>query len=621
MRLSSPRINEVVARCRKGEETNVLFLLPPNIELSDFLSPPENYSRIKIRDREFGSVITDIPLGVTSLSGYLKKHFSVDVRAVDFNVVLNCLIDAPADSFEEIFSNAILEKTVGWRPDIIGVSAMFSSAYEGSLDLLRISRQLFNDALIMAGGNLITAMWKEYLDDSPYLDLVCYGEGELPLYELLSSEIATDYLSNSTSWITHDTASKAKDRLKHNFVNDLDELPPVDYDILDLPGYSKNPTVSRFSVPTQSRMDSNERVEALIENSEKLLESIPPIPIMTSRGCPFKCTFCASHAAHGRDMRYFSVQRVRTDLQRLVTKYGCSHVVVQDDHFMGGKRRPYEVVGAMKDLNIGMFFQNALAMYALDREFLRLLKSSNVDELVLPIESGSMRVLRDLMRKPLKTSIIARVVKDCRQIGIYTDANIIVGMPGETRQDIEESRAFLKTVFADWFRIYVATPLPGSEMHQLAIDLDAYVLPPYRAHYKRAVIKTQDLSPDDIEFYTYLMNLELNFVFNSNLRLGLYDVAIKGFELVLSVKNDHPFAYLGIGIAQASMSKFDQANIHFDKAVEIFFASYSYWAPFLDELKIDIENFNAEKFMSWLRGRWALVPSESEEIIESVEVG
>ena len=126
-----------------------------------------------------------------------------------------------------------------------------------------------------------------------------------------------------------------------------------------------------------------------------------------------------------------------------------------------GKRRPYEVVESIGKLKLDMFFQNALAIYALDREFLELLKEMGVHELVLPIESGSMRVLREEMRKPLSLDRIPEVVRNCREVGIYTDCNIIIGMPGETKEDISDSIRFLKSIYADWFRTFVATPIPG----------------------------------------------------------------------------------------------------------------------------------------------------------------
>ena len=122
----------------------------------------------------------------------------------------------------------------------------------------------------------------------------------------------------------------------------------------------------------------------MVFNDEKL--NFHSMPIMTSRGCPFKCTFCASHAAHGRAMRYHSVERVIADVCRMIREFEITGVVIQDDHFMAGKQRPYEIVEKLGELKQEMFFQNALAIYALAPDFLKLLKASGVNELVLPVE-------------------------------------------------------------------------------------------------------------------------------------------------------------------------------------------------------------------------------------------
>jgi len=426
-------------------------------------------------------------------------------------------------------------------------------------------------------------------------------------------------LKGSASWVFPDHHNFDEKKLSHNFIVDLDEIPPVDYDILDIAGYNANPTVSRYAVAHNYELDSATSCVTLeraigknVVSNTILSNDIPPIPIMTSRGCPFKCTFCASHAAHGRAMRYFSIDRVKNDLELIVSKYGSKGVVIQDDHFMGGKKRPYEVVSAIGEYQLEMFFQNALAIYALDREFLELLKANNVNELVLPVESGSMRVLRDLMRKPLKLSAIPRVVKDCRDIGIYTDCNIIIGMPGEKIEDIEEARTFLKTLYADWFRVFVASPIPGSEMHQQVVDLNAYVVPPIKANYKRAVIKTEFLSPEQIHFYTYLMNLELNFLYNSNLRLGNYQVAVDAFKTVMNVKSDHLYAILGLATANALCGHEKVAEVYFRQACDISERD-TFWKPFCNELQVNLKNVSLNHFVEQMQSRWNVVYSKHEK--------
>ena len=502
----------VMLKKSTSDKHEVLFLLPPNIEYSDFVDPPKNISTIQKSNRLFGSVITDMPLGVISLSAYLKKYVEVESTCIDFNVTLNKEIEFEYSDFKSYFKDTLegmLEKY--YKPDYVAISSLFTPAYDSIIDLADLAREFFPKTLILIGGNLPTSMYKEILTDSEVVDAVCFGEGEKPFLDLIEAQNKLDYLKSSQSWVTHQKLHDAEANYSHDFLWDLDELPFLDYDILDIEGYKLNPTSSRYSVADKYEVD-NENENLVMEET---IGKISPkagieghsMPIMTSRGCPFKCTFCASHAAHGRDMRYNSIERVKQDLVLMKEKYDITGVVVQDDHFMAGKRRPYEIVDAIGKFKLEMFFQNALAMYALDIEFLKLLKRSGVHELVLPVESGSARVLKEEMRKPLKLNIIPKVVKNCREVGIYTDCNIIIGMPGETKQDILESREFLKTIYADWFRIFVATPLPGSEMHETVLHNNGYRVSPIKGNYKRAIIETKDMTPEYIQHMTYYMNI------------------------------------------------------------------------------------------------------------------
>ena len=84
---------------------------------------------------------------------------------------------------------------------------------------------MFPDALVLAGGNLPTSMYREMLQDSQDLDAVCFGEGELALLVLLNAEDKEDYLEQSTSWATHSILSETLPNLKHDFIWDLDEIP------------------------------------------------------------------------------------------------------------------------------------------------------------------------------------------------------------------------------------------------------------------------------------------------------------------------------------------------------------------------------------------------------------
>ena len=569
----------------------ILFLLPPNIEFDDFVSPPPNISTIQKGHSQFGSVITDIPLGVISLSAYLKKHITLSSDCIDFNVELNKDKCFEFNSFHAYFESKLIELLPSkYSPDYIAVSSLFTPAYQSIIDLCSISRGLFPQATILVGGNLPTSMYEEILSDSPVVDAVCYGEGEKPLLDLIKSSDKRNYLRESESWITHEKLFEGKKSYSHDFIWDLDEIPFLDYDMLDLPGYTLNPTSSRYEVSDTYKFVDEEQEhmeQAVGRNTLTKPDVTVSMPVMTSRGCPFKCTFCASHAAHGRSMRYHSLDRVREDLEKMRQKYSLGGVVIQDDHFMGGKRRPYDIVNLIGNLDLEMFFQNALAIYALDLEFLRLLKDMGVNELVLPIESGSARVLRDEMRKPLKLDRIPEVVKNCREVGIYTDCNIIIGMPGETKQDIEESREFLRSIYGDWFRIFVATPIPGSEMHQSVLQNGQYKISPLKANYKRAVIESEHMTPEFVQFMTYYMNIELNFVENSNMRLGRYDVALEGFKNVIRVKPDHALAHYFAGQALKQTNEVNASKKYIKRAQKIV-ADTPLWDTFIRDFNLEL---------------------------------
>jgi len=416
---------------------NILFIVPPHIKYDDFVKPAFNVRMVSKKSGEFGAVITDIPLGVLCLSAYVKKHTAAETKLVDFNIVLNKLESFEFRSFGEFFRDFLsVPKWVGYAPSIIGISALFTPSYQSMLDIAQCCRDIFPNAVIVAGGGVPTNMYNEIFRDSASFDALCYGEGEKPLLGLIKADDKLQYLNENPSWITR-RKIESRQSFQLDFIESLDEIPFYDFDILEIDEYRLNPTMSAY---------------LFVDDKKQNLH------VMTSRGCPYHCCFCSSHTVHGRKMRYQSITRVREDFKRIRDQYGAKTIIFQDDHFMANKQRVFQILGILNEFHMIPFFPSSLALYALDREILEALKNAGVNQLVLAVESGSNKVLKEIMHKPLSLSIIKRVVNDCREVGIYTDVNILIGLPGETKQDIEDSRKFLKTINANWFRINVATP-------------------------------------------------------------------------------------------------------------------------------------------------------------------
>ncbi len=559
----------------------ILFIVPPNITFEAFTNPPGNVKVVTSNGRSLGTVVTDMPLGPLSLSAYVKAHSDAQTRMIDFNVVLNQLKDFEYESFAELFMDVLLQpEWQEYNPTIIGISALFSPCYRNVLDLAQVGRQLFPESFILGGGFIPTNQYKQMFRDSPHFDGLCFAEGEKPLLRFMRAADKKTFLEQDPSWITakkvdgtvqpRDTSFNRSKGLKakefeFDFVKDLDEIPFLDYTITDPKGYALNPTMAAYpSIRKTSQF----------------------FHVMTSRGCVFQCSFCAQDTVHGREMRYHSVERIRQDFKRLKEEFDVETIIIEDDHFMGDPQRAYDILGIMIEFGMTAFFPNSLALYALKKPMLERIKAVGVDQLVLAVESGSDEVLHQIMHKPLKLPIISRVTKDCREVGIYTDCNIVMGLPGETKDHIEESRRFLRTTFANWFRINIATPIVGSEMLEICLAND-YIQGDYNeCDYKKGIVETPEFTAQYIQEMAYIFNIELNFIYNSDVRLGDYNMALLGFNNAIKARPDHFFAHYYAALCHENLGDHEAANSHYKSAALA--ASNPFWQKYMS-----LTNFQA----------------------------
>jgi len=253
---------------------------------------------------------------------------------------------------------------------------------------------------------------------------------------------------------------------------------------------------------------------------------------------------------------------------------------------MANKQRVFEIIDIVKELQITAVFQNGLGLSALNKKVLEALKSAGVNQLLLSVESGSNRVLKEIMHKPINLNIIKRVADDCRELGIYMNANILIGLPGETKQEIEDTRSFLKTIYANWFMIFCATPLVGSEMFDICLKKN-YLKHSIECDYKKAIIETEDFTAEYIQEMAYFLNLELNFVENSDFRLGNYEMALKGFKNAIRAKNDHAIAYYYAAKCYEKLGNYKKAQQYMNLAKKIA-AEKPFWRKYVEIFNIPI---------------------------------
>jgi radical SAM superfamily enzyme YgiQ (UPF0313 family) len=536
----------------------ILLVVPMHITFESFTNPPANTRAYKKEDGKYYNLPpTDLPLGMLSISAFLKKTEQVDIRLVDFNIEVASARTFNYANFFEFARERLAE--LDFAPDIVGVSSLFSPSFNNFLETGEAAKSVFPEALIIGGGNIPTSAYLEIYDGPSQgtFDALCFGEGELPMRDLVRAEDKHDYLRSAKSWITKEKIQNGFVP-QHDFIEDLDEIPFYDYELCDIEKHNANLVVTSFAT---SKKDKS-------------------FHVMTSRGCPFKCTFCASHAVHGRDMRYHSVARMHADFELLKEKYGATTLIFQDDHLMADKDRVREILDILRGLELNSIYQSGLALYALDRPMLEAFYAAGVRQLVLAVESGSQRVLKHLMKKPLKLEISQRVANDCRELGIYTNTNILIGIPGETKEDIEETRRNLRTINSNWFHINCTSPLVGSEIHAKSRKFGYIRGETLGADYKVAAIETPEFSIDYIQEMQYIINLELNFVHNNDMRLGRYDLALMGFENVIQIKSDHAFAWYYAGQCHDRLGNIDKAAEYHAKYQE--YAATPFWQKYID---------------------------------------
>lgn len=539
----------------------ILFLVPSNISFREYIQPGFNksYRTIITPEKQDGhvhvsEVKTDMPLGILSIASYCRQNIpDITFRILDFNIVLNRATTVPA-SFESMFRKEIckLREDFG-APDLIGITALFSPQFTNVVTLAEICKSLYPHVPLVVGGGLATNQHSQLFRTTHAIDACCIGEGEQPMLALLKADDWKTHLQTDPSWVTPETEGKKP--LVNAVLECLDDLPQIDFSLCDIDGYSENSVATHIAI---QNLDS-------LQDTRKL-----HLHVMTSRGCPHRCCFCSSHSVHGRRMRYHSIDRVKRDFLAYIERYAPSCIVLQDDNFSWDKKRTFELLDFFTSLPITVTLTSGLALVDLSKELLQKIYDSGIRQITLPIESGSEKVLREIMHKPLNRSIINRVVRDCRNIGIQTNANILLGLPGETKADIEDTFAFLTTLDINWFYIYAATPLPGSEMYETC-KTNRYICEEEleTSGFKNPVITTDEFTPEYIADRAYKMNLELNFVHNYAMRNGLYDLAIQQFEKVFKVKADHALCHFMCGICHEKSGRSDSALANFQECAAI----------------------------------------------------
>jgi radical SAM superfamily enzyme YgiQ (UPF0313 family) len=323
---------------------------------------------------------------------------------------------------------------------------VYTNSLMSAKQMIEMVKAASPTSIINIGGPHPSGDPEHVLNFFPQADCAIVGEGEEAIVELMKLEKSQMCDANLLSKINNIAFRDAVKGITVNTVKlceDLDSIPNPAWDLIDPRTYPISPH-GTFS------------------------KSYPVAPIITSRGCPYLCTFCAGFKSTGRKLRRRSVKMVLDEINYLYKVYGVREFHIEDDNFTLQKEYVMEFTDSLcsSGLKIWWACPNGIRADRLDKEMLLSMERSGCYSFGLGIESGSNRVLK-LMKK---NDTIERIEEKVSLIKDNTRINItgffLLGYPEESEEDILKTLRFSKRLRIDKASFSPVMPLPGSEIYE-----------------------------------------------------------------------------------------------------------------------------------------------------------
>lgn len=374
-------------------------------------------SEIALVRPNYRSHLITPPLGLGYLSSYLKNE-GYKTRIID-GLNLNHSVDYIINQCDGV--------------DIVGISCM--SAY--FLETAELSNRLkANGFTVVVGGPHASAL-PELTLGKTRADYIIIGEGELSLSQLVDKIEDNEPTENIPGIMCKNSKGVVARR---PLIEDLDSLPFPDWEGIDPRTYAKAPHGG-------------------------LVKSFPVAPIISTRGCPFECAFCASPFLWEQRIRFRSPENVVDEIEYLVKAFKVKEIHFEDDN-LTLKRTHIEDICRLilkRKIKIDWAAPNGVRVDTLDTELLKLMKTSGCYFIAFGIESGNQKIL-DCVKKKIDLDMIEKAVTLSKKAGLITQGFFIFGLPGETKETIRNTINFAKRIPLDKAQFLLLDVLPGSEL-------------------------------------------------------------------------------------------------------------------------------------------------------------
>jgi anaerobic magnesium-protoporphyrin IX monomethyl ester cyclase len=387
--------------------------------------------------------MVSVPMGISYLAASLRKA-GYEVTLLD------AVVEAPYQEtpINETISRAgltydeIMERVRAAKPDLVGVSCIFSNQWPAAREIARRVKAMDPDLPLVTGGAHPSFLSRMCMNDAPF-DFILKGESERSFPELISRLREGKPIADIDGLVWRE-GEQIRENPKTAFIEDLDSLPFPAHDLLPIEKYFQAALPMGYCFRTPRNL-----------------------PVVTSRGCPCRCTFCSSTILWGKQYRTRSAENVLAELDWLVDRFKIGEIKFQDDNLTVNKKRAVQIFEGMIERPYHLHWNtpNGIATWTLDRELLTLARKSGCWNLTFAVESGDQEVLTNLIKKPLKLEKVKEINQIARELGILRMSYYIIGFPGETRAQIMNTIKFAREL-KQWSVIFIYNPLPGSQLFE-----------------------------------------------------------------------------------------------------------------------------------------------------------
>lgn len=323
----------------------------------------------------------------------------------------------------------ILDKIDG-KYSVVGISSMIAN-HGNCMRLAKVLKESFPDIKIIMGGPQATFIPEEILK-SGYVDIVCMFEGEETIVEVMYALSKNNGLEKIKG-IAYTENGKIHINEKRPFIRDLDKIPFPAWDLFSLKDYPE------------------------------------PGVIISGRGCPYRCIFCAATALSGAKYRMRSPKNVVDEIEYIYTKYGIDHMFIGDDTFTAVKKHCLEICSEIRKRKLDISWEAEARANTVTDEIANEMAKAGCVHVQIGAESGDNDILRKI-GKNITTQAIENAVKTFLKNGISVVCSFIIGHPFDTYESAQKTINFAAKLHEQSplisCKFALLTPLPGTPIFE-----------------------------------------------------------------------------------------------------------------------------------------------------------